>query len=109
MELEKQVALANQLDSSTNGGEALLHVVQGQRDRYMKAAKDKEQEVILLKTRLDRAQEDQIQLRGENLELYKRLRILRANNRGDSRKDRKAASTPSKARFLFHEYKIYVV
>jgi hypothetical protein len=98
MELEKNIVLTSHIDSSSSGGDALLHVIQGQRDRYMKAAKDKEQEVILLKTRLDRAQEDQIQLRGDNLELYKRLRILRANSRGDLRRDRKVASTPSKAR-----------
>ena len=46
------------LDSSSHsgGGETIVHVVQGQRDRYMKIAKEKEQEVLLLKTRLDRAQ-----------------------------------------------------
>ena len=33
---------------------AMLHAIQAQRDRYMKLAKENEQEVLLLKTRLDR-------------------------------------------------------
>ena len=83
---------------------------------YFQAAKDKEQEVLLLKTRLERAQEDQTQLRSENVELYKRLRILRANSRcsdsNSNKRDRKFLSaTPSKARstILYYTSIIYTI
>ena len=40
--------------SSQPQDNAVLHAIQAQRDRYMKVAKENEQEVLLLKTRLDR-------------------------------------------------------
>ena len=40
--------------STMDSDNAILHAIQTQRDRYMKVAKENEQEVLLLKSRLDR-------------------------------------------------------
>jgi hypothetical protein len=59
----------------------LLDAVESQRDRYMKLAKDREASYLSMKACLERLQEDHQQLRNENVELYRRLRYLRALNR----------------------------
>ena len=41
--------------SNKDSDNAMLHAIQTQRDRYMRLAKENEQEVLLLKTRLDRS------------------------------------------------------
>lgn len=64
-----------------DGGARVLQALQSQRDRYMRAAQEREQEVGTMRSRLERAQDEQLQLRGENLELYRRLRALRASAR----------------------------
>jgi hypothetical protein len=63
-----------------SSGDRFLSAVQSQRDRYMKQAKEKENELIALKNRCDRIQEEQLVLRSENLELYRRLRTLRVSS-----------------------------
>lgn len=78
----------NEQENDSNNN-TLLSTLQSQRDRYMKLVREKEQEVTEQKQRLDRLQEDQLQLRSENLELYRRLRILRKG-------DNAYQSTPSK-------------
>lgn len=67
-------------DSATSSSDRLLQAVQSQRDRFMKSSQEKEQELVQLKSKLDSAQEEQMQLRSENLELYRRLRVLRAQS-----------------------------
>ena len=59
----------------------MISVVQGQRDRYMKIAHAKESEATALKTHLDRALEEHKKVSEENLELFQRLRVLRASSR----------------------------
>jgi hypothetical protein len=62
-------------------GDRMMAAVQGQRDRFMKIAHAKEAEVTSLRSRLDGALEEQKQLCSENLELFQRLRLLRASSR----------------------------
>jgi hypothetical protein len=64
-----------------NSGDRMLAAVQSQRDRYMKSSKEKDNELNDLKIKYDRIEEEKITLRSENLELYRRLRIVRANSR----------------------------
>jgi hypothetical protein len=59
------------------GTEQLMEVLQHQRDRYMRSVQSTQTEVATLRSKLERLQGDQIQLRNENLELYRRLRVLR--------------------------------
>lgn len=66
--------------SGYNLNDRILVAVQSQRDRYMKAAKEKDGELVELKAKLDRLGDEQLQLRNENLELYRRLRVLRVSN-----------------------------
>jgi homeobox protein cut-like len=66
-------------DSSYNVNDRILQAVQGQRDRYMRASKEKDGELVELKAKLDRLTDEQVQLRNENLELYRRLRVLRVS------------------------------
>ena len=47
----------------------------------MKLFHEKENEVSVLRKRLERATDDMLTLRNENLELYRRLRVVRANSR----------------------------
>jgi hypothetical protein len=62
----------------------ILLAVQSQRDRYMRSSKDKDGELVELKAKLDRLADEQLELRNENLELYRRLRVLRVGNQGGS-------------------------
>ena len=62
-------------------GDRMMAAIQGQRDRFMKIAHAKEAEVTSLRSRLDGALEEQKQLSSENLELFQRLRLLRASSR----------------------------
>ena len=64
---------------SYNVNERILLAVQSQRDRYMKASKEKDGELVELKAKHDRLADEQLQLRNENLELYRRLRVLRVS------------------------------
>lgn len=66
--------------SGYNLNDRILVAVQSQRDRYMKAAKEKDGELVEVKAKLDRLGDEQLQLRNENLELYRRLRVLRVSN-----------------------------
>lgn len=69
-------------DATTNDpSDRILIAVQNQRDRYMKASMEKETELNNCKANLERIEEEQHRLRDENLELYRRLRILRATSR----------------------------
>ena len=47
----------------------------------MKLSHEKENEVSVLRKRLERATDDMLTLRNENLELYRRLRVVRASSR----------------------------
>ena len=85
----KLANLINEQENEGSNSNTLLSTLQSQRDRYMKLVREKEQEVIEHKQKFDRIQEDQLQLRSENIELYRRLRILR---KGDTMHQ----STPSK-------------
>ncbi len=62
--------------SSTN----ILQAVQHQRDRYMKANRELEEEISLLRMKFEKLQEEQNTLRNDNLELYRRVRMLRQSN-----------------------------
>ena len=62
-------------------GDRMVVALRGQRDRFMKVAHTKESEVSALKYQLAGALETQSKLSGENLELFQRLRLLRASSR----------------------------
>lgn len=55
--------------------------------RFMKSLREKEQELLQLGGHLDRLQEEMLRLRNENLEIYRRLRILRVNSSGKQQKN----------------------
>jgi hypothetical protein len=80
--LTPEILEADSLGSS-QCSDRMMQAIQAQRDRFMKATKDKEQELVLLRSRLERLHDEQLQLRAENIELYKRLRMLRSNLRGN--------------------------
>lgn len=48
--------------------------------RFMKSLREKEQELNQMSGNYDRLQDEMLQLRNENLEIYRRLRILRVNS-----------------------------
>lgn len=75
------LGMAQAVLGTESSGDRFLSAVQSQRDRYMKQAKDRENELIALKSHCDRIQEEQSVLRAENLELYRRLRTLRVTSR----------------------------
>jgi hypothetical protein len=50
----------------------------------MRSSKDKDGELVELKAKLDRLADEQLELRNENLELYRRLRVLRVGNQSGS-------------------------
>lgn len=83
VELGKIGSTAAALEGATSGDPAdrMLIAVQNQRDRYMKLSMEKETELNAVKSTLERIDEEQHRLRDENLELYRRLRILRATSR----------------------------
>ena len=63
-----QVVVGNVESSSS--GDAVITALQGQRDRYLKLAREKEQEVIILQAKLERAQEDHASMKVSSLTLY---------------------------------------
>jgi len=65
-----------------NANDRILTAVQSQRDRYMRASKEKDAELVDVKARFERLSDEQLQLRSENLELYRRLRVLRVSGSG---------------------------
>ena len=66
--------------SNYNGNDRILAAVQSQRDRYLKSCTEKDVELVDLKARFERLSDEQLQLRSENLELYRRLRVLRVSS-----------------------------
>lgn len=48
----------------------------------MKATRELEEELRVTKNKLERLEEEQTALRNDNLELYRRMRVLRAGNNG---------------------------
>ena len=60
-------------------GDRMLQAVQAQRDRYMRLTREKEKEISALQSALHQSKEEIQQLRNDNMELYKRFRILRAS------------------------------
>ena len=81
------------LIGNLDGSARMMQALQAQRDRYMKTARDKENELNVVKGRLDRMQEEQLTLRSDNLELYRRLRVLRVS-KGDDMEE----NAPSKGK-----------
>jgi hypothetical protein len=75
------VLTADPEQSSTSTSDRMMQAVQAQRDRFMKVAREKETEATGLKNQLERVQSEQMQLKNDNLELYQRLRLLRAQSR----------------------------
>ena len=65
-----------------DAGDRMLQAVLSQRDRFMKQAREKEQETSILRNRIEKINEEHIQLKNENLELFRRLRVVRAALRG---------------------------
>jgi len=65
--------------TSQSGSDRIISAIQGQRDRYMKASQDKDIALQAMKQRSEQLEEDLIQLRNENMELFRRLRVLRVN------------------------------
>jgi hypothetical protein len=68
------------IEEGTLSSSSILQAVQHQRDRYMKAARELEEEIATLKTKYEKLQEEQNSLRNDNLELYRRVRLLRQLN-----------------------------
>jgi hypothetical protein len=66
------------------GRNAILQAVQQQRDRFMRAVREKERELAELRGESERLQDEMTQLKNENLEIYRRLRILRVNTSSSS-------------------------
>ena len=62
----------------------MMKAVLEQRDRMMKQAHAKEQEASSLQMQVERLENDKAALKQENTELYKRLRVIRANTKSNS-------------------------
>jgi hypothetical protein len=84
----EEVLLELDADSTDiGGGDAnarILQAVQGQRDRFIRTAREREGELGAVRARLERAEDEVEASRNENLELYRRLRVLRAAREWDS-------------------------
>jgi hypothetical protein len=65
-----------------NVNSRILQAVQSQRDRFMRASKEKDAELHGLRIQLEQLDDEQQKLRKENLELYRRLRVLRVTSGG---------------------------
>lgn len=76
------VEKGSEFPDADSGGDRMIQAIQGQRDRYMTIAHKKNGEFFVLEKKLELAMEEQKQLRNENLELFKRLRLARASGGG---------------------------
>ena len=85
------------LAEASDGSDRMLQAIQSQRDRFMKQARDKENELNAFKARYDKLHEEQLTLRADNLELYRRQRLLRAGSLA-SGGGADEATSPSKAK-----------
>jgi hypothetical protein len=65
--------------NSNNSHDVVLRTLQEQRDRMMTLARNKETEVNNIKNQLERLTEEKKILRNDNIELYRRLRVLRTS------------------------------
>ena len=65
-----------------SGRDRVLQAVQNQRDRYMRTVHEREEEIAALKAASASLQEELARLRGDNVELYSRVRLLRIQQRG---------------------------
>ena len=83
------------LIGNQDGSDRMMQALQAQRDRFMKAAKDKENELMVVKGRFDRMHEEQLTLRADNLELYRRLRVLRVAKGDDMDQESSSSSSSS--------------
>ena len=61
-------------------GASIIQTVQGQRDRLGQLAQEHEKDAIALRQSLVRSQEEVKELQDENVELFKRLRLLRMSS-----------------------------
>jgi len=68
----------------SSNNHSILNAVQSQRDRYMKSVTEKDAELTAMKVKYERLQDEQEELRNENLELYRRLRVLRVSSGNSS-------------------------
>ena len=71
--------LGPSVDGEIDGPDRMLAAVQAQRDRYMRSALEHEGELASLRDSFERLQDEQHVLRAENLELFRRLRVLRVS------------------------------
>ena len=87
--------------STVQGSDRMQQAILSQRDRFMKLARDRESELATLKSRFDKLQEEQLTLRQDNLELYRRQRAMRGGNSaggGEVQFDNTATPSKDKAR-----------
>lgn len=87
---------ADAATKETGGGKedsAILRAVLDQRDRMKKSVGDKEQELLILRGQLERMQEEKNTLQHDNLELYKRLRLLRVGSATADREETTSVTT----------------
>ena len=87
--------------TSSSGSVRIISAIQGQRDRYMKASQDKEAALQVMKQRCDQMEDEVMQLRNENMELFRRLRVLRVNQ-GSSINNNSNNSTSSSSSHYIH-------
>jgi hypothetical protein len=79
--LEDLTSDADYLEAGSGDlGASIIQTVQGQRDRLGQLAQEHEKEAIALRQCLLRNREENKELQAENMELFKRLRVLRASN-----------------------------
>eukprot|EP01038_Epipyxis_sp_PR26KG_P004549 gene4549-6421_t len=69
---------------NNNNDSKMIIAIQNQRDRYMKASLEKDNELNNLSIRLDRLNNEHEQLKKENVELYRRLRVLRLSTNNNN-------------------------
>jgi len=87
--------------SSGSSTGRIISAIQGQRDRYMKASQDKEATLLVMKQRSDQMEDELMQLRNENMELFRRLRVLRVNQgQGNSSSGSSGSSSSSNSRYI---------
>ena len=92
-------ANVNRLETGSDDiGASIIQTVQGQRDRLGQLAQEHEKEAISLRQYLLRSREENKELQAENMELFKRLRVLRAscvNATGAGGRGSQMATTPN--------------
>eukprot|EP01039_Chlorochromonas_danica_P009729 gene9729-10763_t len=100
LEMKSSEAALQGEDSSSQ----MLQVLRQQRDRYMRAVQSMQNELTVLRSKCEHFEEEQTQLRNDNLELYRRLRTLRLKLGSSSTKSgdgevrgRKSASSTNHA------------